>query len=376
MIYPPRFLFLEVNQRCNLRCLHCEFWRRDDSDKANYLSRDLKQQVVQDFAQMSPYGTVVICGGEPMLDSVEYFDICRDSRQNGLRINSVVNGTRIRSAKMADRMVLEGPHEISISLNSHIKAEHDLSRGVSGAFDKAVKALRLLLEARARHPESDVRVYVMGLISKSNYRDIADFYDFVLNDIGADKLKLNFIQPSFGRSEKIDPFFAEETDVDAGTLSEIIEGCGSRFELKYNPEWQENVSMYFKSLKDISDLELGWGSRSGTKELICNSYDRNIMVSQYGVARLCFSTAFNGMQLEKQGDLKRFWDAGFETRLKMSKCKQFCGISHSVRAESTTVAGRQKAKAFKENTQAAFPGQKFSGAKYGIWQKLSHRVLG
>jgi MoaA/NifB/PqqE/SkfB family radical SAM enzyme len=32
---PPRFLFLQVNKRCNLRCVHCAFWRDNDDDKPN-----------------------------------------------------------------------------------------------------------------------------------------------------------------------------------------------------------------------------------------------------------------------------------------------------------------------------------------------------
>ena len=28
------------------------------------------------------------------------------------------------------------------------------------------------------------RIYVMGLIFDENYRDIEDFYDFVINDLG------------------------------------------------------------------------------------------------------------------------------------------------------------------------------------------------
>ena len=61
-------------------------------------------------------------------------------------------------------MIVEGPHEISISLNSPRREVHDRTRGVRGAFDKAVKALRLLLEARARVPGSRSRIFVMGLV--------------------------------------------------------------------------------------------------------------------------------------------------------------------------------------------------------------------
>jgi len=311
-----------------------------------------------------------MCGGEPMLDIDEYFAICRDARDSGLKLLSVVNGTRIRTPDMADRMILEGPHEISVSLNSHKKELHDTTRGVPGAFEKALKALRLLLESRERHPDSGTKILVMGLIMKSNYRDIPAFYDFVLNTIRADKLKLNFVQPSFGQSSEIDPFFAEETDVDPEILDEVISQSEALYNLDYNPAWRENVNMYFKSLRKIKDLQRGWGSRKGTKSAICNTYDRNIMVDQYGFARLCYSSAFKGMQIEKQGDLEKFWNKSDSIRRKMKGCKQFCGISHSVRAQSSTKSGQEKAALFAESTCAVRPDVALPSENSGLLEKI------
>jgi hypothetical protein len=93
---PPRFLFLQVNKRCNLKCVHCAFWLENNSDKANYLDRAAKARLMREFAAMNPRGAVVICGGESMLDLEDYFDICRECRQLGLTCLSVVNGRRIR----------------------------------------------------------------------------------------------------------------------------------------------------------------------------------------------------------------------------------------------------------------------------------------
>lgn len=351
MRLPPRFMFLEVNKRCNLRCQHCDFWQRDDADRDAYLSRERKSEVIAEFVEMSPHGSIVICGGEPMLDLDEYFAICRDARANGLRILSVVNGTRIRTPAMADRMVLEGPNDISISLNAHRADLHDRTRGVTGAFDKAVRALRLLVAARDRHPQARARVIVMGLIFGSNYQELDAFYDLVLNDIGADKLKLNFLQPSFGHGGEVDPFFAEESDVDPIRLVELLEQVDAKHGLGHNPVWRRQVGMYFESLADAGDLERGWGSRTGTRDHICNTYDRNIMVNHYGVARLCFSTGFRGHKLERYGDLAAFWRGAEDVRRKMRACNQFCGISHSVRAQSSTVAGVQSADTFARNSE-------------------------
>jgi MoaA/NifB/PqqE/SkfB family radical SAM enzyme len=333
----PRFLFLLINKRCNLKCVHCSFWREDDSDKANYLDREGKRSVLREFAAMNPRGAVVICGGESMLDLDDYFDVCSQSRSLGLTCISVVNGTRIRTPEMAERMILEGPHEISISLNSHRRELHDETRGVAGAFAKAVKAARLLVDARRRLGAKATKIYVMGLIFDQNYRDLEAFYDFVLNDIGADKLKLNFIQPSFGDNET-DRFLADHHNIDSEEMAAIIRRCDARFRLRINPAWIEAVTMYLDSLRGQADLENGWGSVARTRDHICNTYERNIMVDHYGLARLCFSDGFRGAQLREEGDLRAFWTGAGDVREEMRSCNKLCGISHSVRRTSCTLA--------------------------------------
>src|SRR5581483_2106613 len=167
---PPQFLFVHVNKRCNLRCQHCDFWMLNDDDMSNYLSWERKREILHEFSGMNPHGSVVICGGESMLDLEDYFAITTECKTINLRAISVVNGTRIRSSLLADRMIIDGPNEISVSLNSHRADLHDKTRGVPGSFDKA-EALRLLLDARTRHPERGTRIYVMGLIFHENYRE-------------------------------------------------------------------------------------------------------------------------------------------------------------------------------------------------------------
>ena len=346
MLPPPQFLFMHVNKRCNLRCRHCDFWKLDDSDKYNYLPWERKRVILAEFAEMNPEGKVVICGGESMLDLEDYFAIAKACRELGLRGFSVINGTRVRRDEMAERLVREGPHEISVSLNSHLRSLHDETRGVKGAFDKAVTALRLLVAARKRLGISDTRINVMGLIFDSNYEALEDFFDFVLNDIQADKLKLNFIQPTFGQLGHVDEFFASHHHVNPDRLVEIVDRCDRRFGLGLNPYWLEQVRMYFRSLNKGHDLNRGWASVAKTETHICNSYERNIMVDHYGKAGLCFSSQFPGMKLEKYGDLKRFWEGGDATRARMRGCNQFCGISHSVRRETSTQASRRPQSTF------------------------------
>jgi MoaA/NifB/PqqE/SkfB family radical SAM enzyme len=347
---PPRFLFLQINRRCNLKCTHCDFWMNDVDDRSEHRTPERDREIIEEFARLSPYGTVTFCGGEAMLNLEEWFALTRIAHENGLRVLSVVNGSFIQTPEMAERVILEGPDEISLSLDSPDPAIHDRMRGVSGAFNQVVRATRLLLEARERHPEITKKpVIIMGLIGKTTYLHLESFYDLVLNRIGADKLKLNMIQPTFG-NPKVDRFFIEEGDVNPRRLLKIINRCDKRFTLGMNPVWKKQVGMYFRSVSRCPVRGRGWKSKAGTSECVCNAVDRNIIVDLHGNARHCFSHGFNDLRIEKKGDLAAFWKARDAHRDDMLHCNRFCGISHSLKAESCTRAGNRKVEQFIEQS--------------------------
>jgi len=335
---PPRFLFVDVNRRCNMRCQHCLYWKAAATDKSSYISIARRNRILDEFAGLNRQGAVVICGGETMLDLDEYFAVTTKCRETGLRCLSVINGTGVTHAEMADRMMREGPSEITVSLNSHLAEVHDRTRGVRGSFDRAVGALRLLLAAREKRGHGP-RIFGMAVICEQNYRELDAFYSFVLRDIGADKLKLNFLQPTFGPPTwwYRDRFFERNIIRDEEELAAIIRTCDRKYGLRINPAWLDQVRMYHRCVRDNGGMRWGWRRGKGTAEHICNSYERNIMVDLYGRARLCFNSAFPVTRLSGPGDLKRFWEDSGRLRQRMSRCNRYCGISHSVRKESATL---------------------------------------
>ncbi len=333
---PPRFMFLQTNQRCNLRCTHCEYWRNDDDQKASYVSLEGRRELVREFAALGGQN-VVTCGGEPMLDLEEYFDLMGACRAHGVGCLSVVNGTRIQSAAVADRMIAEGPTEITISLDHWQPEENDRLRGVQNAHRMAVQALRLLLEARTR-AGAKTPIYVMTILSEDTWPTLERFYEFALDELGVDKLKLNVLQPTF-QGVGHDTYFAGARVSDVAACMAAIRKCDARWHLERNPKWLDDVEMYLTSVTACASPLLGWSNR-GTTEAICNSYDRNIMIDLYGRAKLCFSGSFPSVHLVQSGDLTRFWQSdSVPIRESMLGCKQWCGISHSVRASSSLVRG-------------------------------------
>jgi len=297
---------------------------------------------MQELAEMSANGTLVICGGESMLEGEDYFSITKECIRLGLRCFSVINGTRVQTEAMADRMITEGPTEITLSINSYKPQVHDATRGVTGSFDQVVKAMRLLIASRNRL-NAKKSIYAMAVIFEGNYRDLDRFYDFILNDIGADKLKLNFLQPSFGLSKwrLVDRFFKKNVISDYEALASVIQKCDRKYHLRINPTWLEHVKMYHRSIQGNRNAAMGWLHRNGTLEHICNTYDRNIMVDLYGNAGLCFNSAFPSIPLKARGDLTTFWhERSLPIREKMKQCNRYCGISHSVRRENATLKTR------------------------------------
>jgi len=324
-VAPPRFLFIPVNQACNLSCAYCMFWKRAERSDLSVARRG---EIVSEFAKLSPGGTVVICGGEAMLAIEAYYAVTTQCRDLGLGCFSVLNGTQVKPSTVF-RLTRYGPSEISVSLDSPYPAIHDKARGAQLSHRQAVGALRLLLAERSGDAP---KVYAMAVVSEQNYRDLDAFYDYVLNGIGADKLKLNFLQPTFGGAYP-DIYFAENVIKDAAALLKVLRSCDEKYGLKLSNEWLSQVAMYHRSI-DRGNAIKGWEG-TGTDEHICNSYDRNIMVGMDGVARLCFYPgSFPQLQLQVDGDMERFWSSA--DRSKMRSCNKYCGISHSVRRVSAT----------------------------------------
>ena len=161
----PQFLYVEINTRCNLKCKHCLFWLNEDADRHKWLSRPRRAEIIGEFADLG--GQVIVsCGGEPMLDFDDYFDISTVAHGLGLRFFSVTNGTQVTDDSIADRIIAEGPDEITVSVDGLTAEVHDHARGIRGSFDQAVRALSLLLAAR-RRAGSAKRVYAMKTATRN-----------------------------------------------------------------------------------------------------------------------------------------------------------------------------------------------------------------
>jgi MoaA/NifB/PqqE/SkfB family radical SAM enzyme len=330
---PPRYMFSQPNLTCNLRCQHCHLWRNTDPHHVANRYESLRLQAVREFADINPLGTVITCGGEPLVEPDLYFKLCATVRDVGLTSLSPLNGTLTDTQEQADELLTRGADEISLSLDHPREKEHDMMRGKRGSWRKTTRCVEMLLDAR-RRLSLPRKIYVMLMVAGFNYRYIEEAYDLVLNQLGADKLKLNFLQPTISVSTARDTFWDLHTrNIDGDDLMRTIECCEDRHALDFNPRWKDAVRCYAESLKRYHQ-----GGPMETTEQLCNSPERNVVVEVGAVMRLCFHSKFPGTPYREEGDLKRFWYSRQteELREKMRSCRDFCGICHSFKRQPAT----------------------------------------
>jgi radical SAM enzyme (rSAM/lipoprotein system) len=146
--HPLRYLFLEITQRCNLRCRHCgsdcgraarldELTGKDWLAFLGYLGRNFERREL----------VLVVTGGEPFCHP-EFDRLLGGFRDCGIPWGMVTNGWAL-NPKNVRRLLDAGITTITVSLDG-LRESHDWLRGVPGSYERALAGIRLLAEAQPR----------------------------------------------------------------------------------------------------------------------------------------------------------------------------------------------------------------------------------
>ena len=187
-------LYLNISDRCNLRCRHC--WLSPETVPGpggaaesteggqGIVSLAVMKEVIR---QAVPLGlhSVKLTGGEPFLrrDLLEFISFFHD---RGLIVDVETNGTLIDDAD-ARRLRECGVRTVSVSLDGPDEASHDAFRGMKGAFAAALRGIGHLRRHRV-----DTQV-IMSL-----YRDNMAGLErvaFLAEARGASSFKVNPVLP-------------------------------------------------------------------------------------------------------------------------------------------------------------------------------------
>ena len=235
-----RYLFVELTNRCNLKCMHCG--SSCAPDKGDVLDRDLICRTLQTVADDFGTQQVMICltGGEPMLHP-QFWEIIDFIHKLGFPWGMTSNGTLIQDGE-AKRLLQSGMGSISLSLDG-LEKSHDALRRTPGSFAKTIRGLRALQAL-------NFPVQITSVIHKKNFSELQELFD-LMTELKVDSWRAINIEPIgraldnsdllLSREEFFELLrFIREKRFDRNVPFEVCYGCSHYLSFEYEHELRDH----------------------------------------------------------------------------------------------------------------------------------------
>jgi len=159
----PIFCLWELTDRCNLSCIHC-YYNSNKTDQSKEFSTSEALGIIEQLASQKVF-EVYLTGGEFFLRE-DWESIVENLRKYNIQVGVITNGTCVdrQAALTLGRL---GVKWVQISLDGATAPVHDHVRGVTGAWEKSVNAVKYLKEA-------GLRTHVSFVPTRYNFHEIKD----------------------------------------------------------------------------------------------------------------------------------------------------------------------------------------------------------
>jgi len=184
---------LHLTDRCNSRCVACDYWRNGSRD----VSPESIAQLLPDLVELGAR-TVLISGGEPLLHR-QWVDIAEMLRQGGLRLWLLTSGL---SLKKHARRVARVFESVTVSLDGTDPRMYAGVRGVD-AFDVVCDGIRAAAMA-------GVAPSVRVTVQRTNFAALPEFVDLA-RQLGA--RQISFLAADLGNPNAFGRNAGFEADV-------------------------------------------------------------------------------------------------------------------------------------------------------------------
>ena len=264
---------LYLSERCNSRCITCDYWRHGVAD----MSLDSVRRLLPDLARLHTR-VVLISGGEPLLNP-EWPQIADLLRSRGLKLWLLTSGLSL--AKHARRA--SGLFEaITVSLDGTDSATYAAIRGLD-AFGKVCEGIRAV--AQTATPVS-VRV----TLQRANYRQLPQFVQLA-QELGAQQvsfLAVDVANPhAFARQDDFTSDLAlqpQDLPVLAGILDELEHEHAGEFRsglIADSPRKLRRIHQYFAAVCGVAPFPA----------VRCNVFEYSAVIGATGRVSPCFFIA-------------------------------------------------------------------------------------
>ncbi|MGN1119239.1 MAG: radical SAM protein [Oscillospiraceae bacterium] len=167
-----KFLFIEMTNLCNERCLHCGSRCGEESPEGMLTGEEIKAFLKKTAGQFDIRSMqLCITGGEPLLRR-DFFDIMDYAHSLGYNWGMTSNGTLINK-DMAIALRKAGLATISVSLDG-LPETNDWFRQTEGGFERALNGVRMLRQYGALQ-----HLQVTTVVHKRNIGELDELYELL-----------------------------------------------------------------------------------------------------------------------------------------------------------------------------------------------------
>jgi Fe-coproporphyrin III synthase len=261
---------LYLTDRCNSRCVTCDYWRHGKAD----LSTAEVERLLPALEQLRTE-VVLLSGGEPLMNP-EWAAITRLLRGSGLKVWLLTSGlSLVKNARAAAELL----DAITVSLDGTNAETYQSIRGLD-AFDNVCEGIKA---AAALGLAPSVRVTVQ----RSNYRQLPEFVALT-RQLGARQvsfLAVDVANPhAFGRNEAFskDLTLSLEDLIEFDrVLSDMEESCAAEFDSGFIAESPSKLRRLFQYFTAIQ-------GRGSYPKVRCNAPEFSAVIGATGKVQPCF----------------------------------------------------------------------------------------
>jgi MoaA/NifB/PqqE/SkfB family radical SAM enzyme len=261
---------LYLTERCNSRCVTCDYWRNGRID----MTLDRLRRLLPSLRRLETR-VALLSGGEPLLNP-DWVEMARTLRDNGQKVWLLTAGLAL--AKHA-RRVAALFDAITVSLDGTNAATYAAIRGLD-AFDKICEGIRLATDAGAS-------VSVRVTLQRANYRELPLFVE-VARRAGARQISFLAVDVgnphAFGRADSARPDVAlhpEDLPIFESVLNELEREHAADFQSGFiaeSPQKLRRLLQYFAAVTGAASYPA----------VRCNAPEFSAVIGVGGRVQPCF----------------------------------------------------------------------------------------
>ncbi|HEY5101565.1 MAG TPA: radical SAM protein [Steroidobacteraceae bacterium] len=293
---------LYLTERCNSRCVSCDYWRHGRAD----MNLESVRRLLPSFARLETK-VILISGGEPLLNPA-WSDIAELLRASGQKLWLLTSGLSLaKHARRAGQLF----DAITVSLDGIDRETYRAIRGLD-AFDNVCAGIKAAAD-------TGVAVAVRVTVQRANFRQLPALVELA-RQLGARQvsfLAVDVANPhAFGRAENFGAGLALQQD-DLPALDQVL--C--EMERKYDAEFRSGfIAESPRRLRHMHQYFSAVCGVSRYPSVHCNAPELSAVIGATGRVSPCFFIS---------GPAQSICRDGLEEAL---NCDSMAGLRHDIRS--------------------------------------------